>query len=323
MITRPRPARRLLDGVLLLDKASGVSSNLALQLARRLYNAEKAGHTGTLDPLATGLLPLCFGQATKFSAELLTADKRYVATVQLGITTTTADAEGAILDRRPVIADRAAVEAVLMSFRGEIDQVPPMYSALKCEGKPLYEYARAGLVVERKTRRVCIHEIRLLDWSGDRFMFEVSCSKGTYIRTLAVDLGERLGCGAFLAGLRRTGIGSIDISQAHTLENLERLTPYDRDAILLPTDALLTAIGEVKLDAADAVRLRQGQVIDRVAGKPGQRLRIYDELHGFIGLAQVTDDNRLRPLRLVATNEVPSRNIAATESGNGLDKDSL
>lgn len=323
MITSRRSSRRLLDGILILDKALGLSSNQALQSARRLYNAEKAGHTGTLDPLATGLLPLCFGEATKFSAELLEADKRYIAIIQLGVTTTTADAEGAILERRPVAAERDAVEAALASFLGEIEQTPPMYSALKREGRPLYEYARAGLVVERKVRRVRIHQIRLLSWSGDRFVLEVSCSKGTYIRTLAVDLGERLGCGAFLAGLRRTGIGNIDISQAHALEELERLSPHDRDAILLPPDGLLAALETVELGAASALRMRQGQMLDWAAGKPGQRLRIYDEFHSFIGVAQVVDDGRLRPLRLVATNGVSSRGFAATESGAGLDKNQL
>lgn len=319
MITSQRSSRRLLDGVLILDKALGLSSNHTLQAARRLYNAEKAGHTGTLDPLATGLLPLCFGEATKFSAELLEADKRYIATVQLGVTTTTADAEGAIVERRSVAVDRDAVEAALASFLGEIDQVPPMYSALKREGKPLYEYARAGLVVERKVRHVRIHEIRLLSWAGDRFVFEVSCSKGTYIRTLAVDLGERLGCGAFLAGLRRTGIGNIDISQAHAMEDLERLSPGDRDAVLLPPDALLAALEAVVLETDDALRMRQGQLLDWEAGKPGQRLRIYDESGSFIGVAQVLDEGRLRPLRLVATNRV-SMCVVTTESGAGLDK---
>ncbi|PKO83612.1 MAG: tRNA pseudouridine(55) synthase TruB [Betaproteobacteria bacterium HGW-Betaproteobacteria-11] len=322
MITSQRSSRRLLDGVLILDKALGLSSNHTLQAARRLYNAEKAGHTGTLDPLATGLLPLCFGEATKFSAELLEADKRYIATVQLGVTTTTADAEGAIVERRSVAVDRDAVEATLASFLGEIDQVPPMYSALKREGKPLYEYARAGLVVERKVRHVRIHEIRLLSWSGDRFVFEVSCSKGTYIRTLAVDLGERLGCGAFLAGLRRTGIGNIDISQAHAMEDLERLSPGDRDAILLPPDALLAALEAVVLETDDALRMRQGQLLDWEVGKPGQRLRIYDESGSFIGVAQVLDEGRLRPLRLVATNRI-SMCVVTTESGAGLDKNRL
>lgn len=295
--------RRKLDGVLLLDKALGISSNHALQAARRLYRAEKAGHTGTLDPLATGLLPLCFGEATKFSGELLNADKRYVATVQLGITTDTADAEGSVLQRRPVACSIAEVEEVLAAFVGEIDQVPPMYSALKRDGKPLYEYARAGIEIERKSRRVCIHELRLLADDGDfadgRFVFEVSCSKGTYVRTLAADIGDRLGCGAHLAALRRTGIGALDVAQAHSLSMLEALTAEARDVLLQPPDSLLAGLAEVQLDAADAVRLRHGQSV-RWSGEEGSRFRVYDEEHGFIGVCRQADDGWLQPQRLVA-----------------------
>lgn len=295
--------RRRLDGVLLLDKSLGLSSNHALQAARRLYNAEKAGHTGTLDPLATGLLPLCFGEATKFSGELLNADKRYVATVQLGVTTDTADAEGAVLERRPVTVDRSDVKAAMAHFVGEIDQVPPMYSALKRDGKPLYEYARAGIEVERTSRRVSIHELRLLDSDHDlvdgRFVFEVRCSKGTYVRTLAADIGDRLGCGAHLAALRRTGIGALDVAQGHSLATLEGLPAEARDALLLPPDSLLASLAEARLDAADAARLRHGQAV-RWAGEEGTRLRVYDAEHGFIGVCQQVADGWLQPLRLVA-----------------------
>jgi tRNA pseudouridine55 synthase len=295
--------RRRLDGVLLLDKSLGLSSNHALQAARRLYNAEKAGHTGTLDPLATGLLPLCFGEATKFSGELLNADKRYVATVQLGVTTDTADAEGAVLERRPVTVDRSDVKAAMAHFVGEIDQVPPMYSALKRDGKPLYEYARAGIEVERTSRRVSIHELRLLDSDHDlvdgRFVFEVRCSKGTYVRTLAADIGDRLGCGAHLAALRRTGIGALDVAQAHSLATLEGLPAEARDALLLPPDSLLASLAEARLDAADAARLRHGQAV-RWAGEEGTRLRVYDAEHGFIGVCRQVADGWLQPLRLVA-----------------------
>ena len=295
--------RRKLDGVLLLDKSLGISSNHALQAARRLYRAEKAGHTGTLDPLATGLLPLCFGEATKFSGELLNADKRYVATVQLGVTTDTADAEGAVLARRPVVVGRPEVEVALASFVGEIDQVPPMYSALKRDGKPLYEYARAGIEVERASRRVCIHELRLRavesDFASGRFVFEVHCSKGTYVRTLAADIGDRLGCGAHLAALRRTGIGVLDVAQAHSLSMLEALTAEARDDLLLPPDALLASLAEVQLDVADAARLRHGQAV-RWAGEEGRRLRVYDEGHGFIGVGRQVADGWLLPQRLVA-----------------------
>lgn len=298
-----RSARRRLDGVLLLDKSLGLSSNHALQAARRLYNAEKAGHTGTLDPLATGLLPLCFGEATKFSGELLNADKRYVATVQLGVTTATADAEGEVLERRPLAAGRPDVEAALTAFVGEIEQVPPMYSALKRDGKPLYEYARAGIEIERAARRVSIHELRLLDDSEllatGRFVFEVRCSKGTYVRTLAADIGERLGCGAHLAALRRTGIGDLDVAQAHSLAMLETLTAEARDAVLLPPDTLLAGLDKVRLDITDAARLRHGQAV-RWAGEEGIRLRVYDAEDCFIGVCRQAADGWLLPLRLVA-----------------------
>ncbi|MBI5789959.1 MAG: tRNA pseudouridine(55) synthase TruB [Rhodocyclales bacterium] len=298
-----RPARRRLDGVLLLDKALGISSNHALQEARRLFNAEKAGHTGTLDPLATGLLPLCFGEATKFSGELLDADKRYLATAQLGVTTDTADAEGAVLARRPVDVSRNDAEAVLAEFVGEIDQVPPMHSALKRDGKPLYEYARAGIELERVARRISIHELRLLDWmddpAGDRFTFEVLCSKGTYVRTLAADIGARLGCGAHLAALRRTAIGKLDVDQAHTLEALAALPEAERDVLLSPPDALLAGLSSACLDPEGAARLRQGQAV-RWSAEDGARLRAYDHEQRFIGLCRQSGDGWLRPQRLVA-----------------------
>jgi tRNA pseudouridine55 synthase len=295
--------RRKLDGVLLLDKSLGLSSNHALQAARRLYNAEKAGHTGTLDPLATGLLPLCFGEATKFSGELLNADKRYVATVQLGVITDTADAEGAVLERRPVAVGRPQVEAALAAFIGGIEQVPPMYSALKRDGKPLYEYARAGIELERAPRRITIFELRLLDAGDDlangRFVFEVRCSKGTYVRTLAADIGDRLGCGAHLAALRRTGIGTLDVGQAHSLTMIEALTAEARDSLLLPPDSLLTDLAEARLDAADSARLRHGQAVRWEAGE-GARLRVYDAEQAFIGVCRQLADGWLQPLRLVS-----------------------
>lgn len=298
-----RVPRRRLDGVLLLDKAVGISSNHALQAARRLYRAEKAGHTGTLDPLATGLLPLCFGEATKFSGELLDADKQYLATVQLGVTTDTADAEGQILETRAVEVSSDDIPTVLAEFVGEIDQVPPMYSALKRDGKPLYEYARAGIEIERKPRRVVIYD---LHWSNpadaltnNSFMFEVRCSKGTYVRTLAADIGERLGCGAHLTALRRTAIGSLNLDKAHTLSNIEVLDEECRDQLLLAPDFLLAGIGEVRLDAVAATQLKHGQTLGW-PGQPGLRVRAYGPEGCFIGLCQHTDDNRLRPLRLVA-----------------------
>ncbi|MDO9450356.1 MAG: tRNA pseudouridine(55) synthase TruB [Rugosibacter sp.] len=294
-----RPPRRRLDGVLLLDKSLGISSNYALQAARRLYNADKAGHTGTLDPLATGLLPLCFGEATKFSSALLDADKRYVATVQLGVTTDTADAEGVVLMRRPVITNRADLEQVLARFQGDIEQIPPMHSALKRDGKPLYAYAREGIVLERAPRHVHIYQIQLLEWEAEHFVFEVSCSKGTYVRTLAADIGEALGCGGHLIALRRTGIGVLDVTQAHTMTLLESLDNPARDALLLPPDALLPGLAMARLNADNAAKVRQGQAI-RWIGEAGVRMRVYDEDNHFIGVCQMMADGWLQPQRLVS-----------------------
>lgn len=299
MTSRPKRVWRKLDGVLLLDKPIGMSSNHALQAARRLFNAEKGGHTGTLDPMATGLLPLCFGEATKFSAELLDADKRYLATVQLGVTTDTADAEGVVLERRPVQSGRADVEAVLAGFLGDIEQVPPMHSALKRDGKPLYEYARAGIEVERAPRRVRIHALRLVDWFGDSFSIEVACSKGTYVRTLGADIGARLGCGAHLSALRRTGIGRLDIEQGIRLADLEGMAEGERDARLLPVDALVSTLDDARLSEVDAGRLCHGQAV-RWSGPEGARLRAYGPEGRFLGLCRMAGDGWLHPQRLVA-----------------------
>lgn len=298
-----RLPRRRLDGVLLLDKAIGISSNHALQAARRLFLAEKGGHTGTLDPLATGLLPLCFGEATKFAGELLDADKAYHATVQLGVTTDTADAEGQVLQTRPVAVSLEQVENALAAFIGDIDQVPPMYSALKRDGKPLYEYARAGIDVERKARRVTIHALEMTDQDqalvNDRFSFAVRCSKGTYVRTLAADIGERLGCGAHLVALRRTAIGPYGLTQAHALAALELLGLEARDQLLLPVDYLLAGLAAVTLDAASACRLSNGQTLEW-SGVAEQRVRAYDDAGRFLGLCQQVGGDRLKPVRLVA-----------------------
>src|ERR1700730_7775003 len=223
--TRPKIPRRALDGVLLLDKPLGLSSNDALIRAKRLYLAKKAGHTGTLDPLATGLLPLCFGEATKFSQDLLEADKTYEATMRLGIRTTTGDAEGEPIDTRDVTCDQAAVQVAMQKFIGDIVQVPPMYSALNRDAKPLYEYARAGQTVEREGRQVTIHALDMLVCALPDVTFRVTCSKGTYVRTLAEDIGEALGCGAHLVALRRTGVGALTLAHAVTLAALSEATP--------------------------------------------------------------------------------------------------
>ena len=292
-----RPPRRRLDGVLLLDKPLGMSSNTALQVARRLFNAAKAGHTGTLDPLATGLLPLCFGEATKFAGELLDADKAYDAVIRLGVTTTTADAEGEVLDTRPVCVDPEQVANILPRFLGEILQVPPMYSALKRDGKALYEYARAGVEVERQARRVSIHEIRLNDFQADRLAISVSCSKGTYIRTLAEDIGRALGCGAHLASLRRTRIGSLTLGQAVTIEQIEAATGADRDALLSPADSLLEGLPRIDLDEALSRRFLQGQAL-RWQGPEGRY--VVDGQGRFLGLAVLDASGYLKPRRLVS-----------------------
>lgn len=299
-MSKPRSApRRRVDGVLLLDKPLGMTSNDALQKARRLFNAAKAGHTGTLDPLATGLLPLCFGEATKFAGELLDADKTYLATVRLGVTTDTADAEGQVLDTRPVTSTEEDLRRVLASFQGEIDQVPPMHSALKRDGRPLYEYARQGIEVDRAPRRVTIHAILLESWHGETFAIEVSCSKGTYIRTLAEDIGAALGCGAHLAALRRTRIGSLNVADAVTLEGLDSLTLPGRDERLLPVDGLLAPLPRADLGAADTLRVLHGQGV-RWQGAAGTRYRYYGENGGFLGLGELTADGWLNPRRLVA-----------------------
>ena len=295
-----RPPRRPVDGVLLLDKPLGLTSNAALQTARRLFNAAKAGHTGTLDPLATGLLPVCFGEATKFAGELLEADKAYTATIQLGTTTDTADAEGRVLVIRPVKVTLQQVEAVLRRFSGDIMQVPPMHSALKRDGKPLYEYARQGITLDRAARRVCIHAIDLRGLDGDKLCLSVDCSKGTYIRTLAEDIGAALGCGAHLAALRRTRIGRLGVDQAVALAELEAMVPDRRDALLTPIDALLEGLPRAELGEADAVRLRQGQAI-RWNGLAG-RWRAYAG-GAFLGLCELGADGWLSPCRLIATTK--------------------
>lgn len=290
-----------MDGVLLLDKPIGMSSNGALQKARWLFNAEKAGHTGTLDPLATGLLPLCFGEATKFSAELLDADKSYRASVKLGVTTDTADSEGRVLETRPVAVTPGQLAEVLTGFVGEIEQVPPMYSALKRDGKPLYEYARAGIEVERAARKVTISDLRLLSFGEDTFEIEVDCSKGTYIRTLAADIGAALDCGAHLIALRRIRIGRLGVGDALTIEGIETIPPEARDACLAPVDSLVQTLPRTDLAAEEAVRVGHGQAIRR-DGVAGGRWRLYGPDGGFLGLAEQSADGWLQPKRLLSSN---------------------
>lgn len=288
---------KTIDGVLLLDKPVGMSSNDALQKARRLFSAAKAGHTGTLDPLASGLLPLCFGEATKFSADLLDADKAYVAKLKFGISTDSGDAEGQVIATRYVNFGEMELRAMLPRFSGAIQQVPPMYSALKRDGRPLYELARQGIEVERQPRAVTIHALELLGFSSDEAELRVACSKGTYIRSLAMDLGEALGCGAHLIGLRRTEVGRLHLEQAVTLEMLANLEEEKRSQYLLAPDALLQNLPRVDLDELACERFMHGNPVAAPAHLTG-RCRVYAGL-SLLGLGEAGADGKLWPKRLV------------------------
>ena len=301
---RIRVPRRAVHGVLLLDKPLGLSSNDALQKAKRLYRAEKAGHTGTLDPLATGLLPLCFGAATKFSQISLDADKRYLATLKLGVTTTTADAEGDVLVTRGVNVCRAQMELACARFTGPISQVPPMHSALKRDGKPLYEYARAGIELEREPRHITIHSIAIVDGQDDVWTLDVRCSKGTYIRTLAEDIGEALGCGAHLSGLRRTGSGPLNVEAALTLEQLIAMTEPERDAALAAADMLLADWPVVRLGDEDAGRFLSGVRRRVPLLADASQVRVYGpQTKAFLGSGHITA-GELISTRLLSPLEV-------------------
>ena len=301
----PKVPRRAVHGVLLLDKPVGLSSHDALWRAKRMLRAEKAGHTGTLDPLASGLLPLCFGAATKFSQISLDADKAYRATLHLGQTRVGGDLEGEILKERPLQFDRAALDAAVARLTGEIDQVPPMHSALKHEGKALYEYARAGIQIERPARHVTIHQLDIIEWQAERLVLDVRCSKGTYVRTLAEDLGEALGCGAHLSGLRRMASGPLSIDQAVTLEQLEALDEPAREALLRPADTLLNDWPVVRLPDDEAGRFLSG-LRRRVAMGDAPNVRVYGpEERAFLGSAHITAgeliaDRLLSPLEVQA-----------------------
>ncbi|OAB61307.1 hypothetical protein AY599_28625 [Leptolyngbya valderiana BDU 20041] len=289
-----------LSGILLLDKPSGITSNAALGRAKRVLGIRKAGHTGTLDPMASGLLVLCFGEATKVSGFLLDADKAYEAEATLGMTTDSEDAEGEVLDERAVpdfsIDD---IESALEAFRGPIDQVPPMHSALKHQGKRLYELARKGEVVERPPRAVVIHALDCLDWSSPRLRLKVRCSKGTYIRSLVRDLGEALGCGAHLSALRRTLSSPFDIADAISLDALSGLDADAARALLLPPDRAVLHFPAVHLDENLALRLQQGQTLPGIEGEPGL-VRAYRG-DDFLGLATLDEAGHLRAKRLLAT----------------------
>ena len=303
-----RKKGRKISGVLLLDKPTGITSNKALQKVRWLFDANKAGHTGNLDPLATGVLPICFGEATKFSRYLLDADKAYRTTAKLGVITDSGDSDGNVLETRPVGEfQREELLTIINRFVGDIEQLPPMYSALKHNGKPLYEYARAGVEIERKIRTIKIFKIELLDIRDGEFDLEVYCSKGTYIRTLVEDIGAILGCGAHVSMLRRIEAGPFPLEQTVTIKQLEALQESEGvsalDPLLLPIDIMLDGFERICLNSEQSGSILQGQAV-RIAHslEPGL-VRLYDndEQQGerFIGMAEVMDDGEIAPRRLV------------------------
>ncbi len=310
---RQKITRRAVHGVLLLDKPLGWSSNDALQKAKWLLRAEKAGHTGTLDPLATGLLPLCFGAATKFSQVSLDADKAYRATLRLGECTSTGDREGEVTATRPVHVTADSLRAAIARFNGPIAQLPPMHSALKKDGKALYEYARAGLQVERTPRQVCIHAIDIVSWQDTELVIDVRCSKGTYIRTLAEDIGEALGCGAHLSGLRRTASGPLTLAGAVKLTDLEAMDETARLELLQPVDTLLVDWPRIALPADEAGRFLAG-LRRRLQQADAPALRVYGPEPGaFLGSAHLTAGELIAD-RLLSPAEVQSiLNAAPTE----------
>ncbi|MDP2903306.1 MAG: tRNA pseudouridine(55) synthase TruB [Methylovulum sp.] len=296
-----RKSGRNVHGILLLDKRLGISSNKALQEVRRLFDANKAGHTGSLDPLATGLLPLCFGEATKVSALMLDDDKRYQVVVKLGVMTDTGDAEGVVIDTRPVPElSLFEIEGCLQRFTGDIGQVPPMYSALKHQGKKLYELAREGKTIERIARRIHIFELKLLGFADNQLTLEVACSKGTYIRSLAEDIGYALGCCGTVTALRRLAAGQFDIVQAKTIEELSAMDEQDLFGSLIAVDKPLAAIPFLNLSDIQAINIRYGQTISLEPTGAGT-VRLYHDAV-FLGLGERLLDGRLSPKKLFNIN---------------------
>lgn len=300
---RRRAKGRDVNGILLLDKPSGITSNDALQQVKRLYFARKAGHTGSLDPLASGVLPICMGEATKVSAFLLDADKRYRVRCQLGVRTATGDAEGETVETRAVDSySRAQLESVLEQFRGSIEQIPPMYSALKHQGQRLYKLARQGVEVERQPRPVEIYAMLLTAQGDDWIEIDVHCSKGTYVRTLVEDIGEKLGCGAHVCALRRTGVGPYDEAGLVTIATLEELKQSDlaeMDRLLLPIESALTQWPGVELSSDAAFYLQQGQPVLVPRAPTSGWVRLYERDHTFLGMGEILDDGRVAPRRLM------------------------
>ena len=292
------------DGVLLLDKPPGFSSTQALARSKRLLGARKAGHTGTLDPFATGLLPLAFGEATKFSRFLIDATKSYEATLELGVESTTGDTEGALTPRFPVNAGADRVDAVLQAFTGVQDQVPPMHSAIHVGGRRLYQLAREGIEVHREPRRIEIHEIRRMALEGDRLVLAVTCSKGTYIRSLAMDIGQALGCGAYLSALRRTAVGPFGVAQAATLAELEVLGLEGARGRLLPLEVMIAGLPRCELQEPEAARFTQGQHAPCPGSAVEQEFAVFGPAPRFLGVGRCALPGRLAPLRLLATGQV-------------------
>ncbi|MFA7095529.1 MAG: tRNA pseudouridine(55) synthase TruB [Gammaproteobacteria bacterium] len=299
---RRRGDRRNVDGIVLLDKPVGISSNDALQIVKRLFRARKAGHTGSLDPLASGMLPICLGEATKISAFLLDADKYYRVVCKLGERTTTGDAEGEVTSIRPVgDLSLRQVEEALAKFQGEIEQIPPMYSAVKHQGQRLYKLARQGVEVERQPRRVVIHELTLVRYEGDLLEFDVRCSKGTYVRTLAEDIGEALGCGAHVSALRRLGVGPYQEAGMHRLDSVRELAEEGLeklDSLLLPIESALEQWPGVRLSEDMAFYLRQGQPVLVPQAPASGFVRLYGR-NRFLGMGEILDDGRVAPRRLM------------------------
>lgn len=290
------------NGILLLDKGLGISSNRALQQVKRLFNAKKAGHTGSLDPLATGLLPVCFGEATKLSRYLLDSDKRYLTSLRLGETTTTGDAEGEITQCRPVNISITQLQQALNNFHGVIEQVPPMYSALKKDGQPLYKLARQGIEIERKPRSVEIFDFDIVSFDGETVELSIHCSKGFYVRSFAFDLGEALDCGAHVTKLRRTSVGSFNIEQAITYEDLSTMEPHQRLAQLLPIDAGIGHMQSAELSGDASYCFCQGQEARTADNLKMGPVRVYVENGVFIGIGEAVAGRRIKPKRLLSLN---------------------
>ena len=299
-MSESRPARRAISGVFLLDKASGYSSNSSLQKVKRLFRAQKAGHTGSLDPLASGLLPICLGEATKLSSYWLNSDKRYEVRVRLGAETDTADSEGSVTRTAPVPdLSEALIETVLARFRGPIEQVPPMYSALKHQGQRLYDLARKGVEVERPARPITIHALTLLGFDATMLTLDARCSKGTYIRVLAEDIGRAMGCGGHVKMLRRTEVGEFGLDLSCTMDRLEELPEPERDALLLPSDSLVLHLPAVELNESMSVLVARGNPLFVPQAPVSGWVRLYGRSAGFLGLGEVLDDGRIGPRRVL------------------------